>query len=222
MWMKAAATMDRIWCLWWYDVGRLARTLFALSADNSMPRQTAITADTQDVASALRGDDEAFARLVDRHQAAIAIQMQRFSRDVGSVEELVHEVFVEAFLSLKSYRSHAPFLHWLRKIAVRTGYRFWTRRKKERSRAVPIRDVAAELEQLATSIEPSSSPASQILGNLLECLAPRDRLVLTLLYWDGCNVAEAAELAGWSETMVKVQAFRARKRLKKLLEESAK
>ncbi len=52
----------------------------------------------------------------------------------------------------------------------------------------------------------------------LEQLAPRDRLVLTLLYLESRSVAEAADLAGWSETMVKVQAHRARKRFRKLLE----
>ena len=53
---------------------------------------------------------------------------------------------------------------------------------------------------------------------LLARLPPRDRLVLTLIYLDGCSVAEAAELTGWSQTMTKVQAHRARKKLKKLLE----
>ena len=54
---------------------------------------------------------------------------------------------------------------------------------------------------------------------MLEMMSHRDRLVLTLLYWDDCTVAEAAELAGWTQTMVKVQAHRARKKLKRLLEE---
>lgn len=56
------------------------------------------------------------------------------------------------------------------------------------------------------------------LHDLLAQLAPRDRLVLTLLYWDGCNVADVAQQTGWSKTMVKVQAHRARKRLRRLLE----
>ena len=55
---------------------------------------------------------------------------------------------------------------------------------------------------------------------MLEKLAPRDRLVLTLLYLESRSVAEAADLAGWSESMVKVQAHRARKRFRNLLEES--
>jgi RNA polymerase sigma-70 factor (ECF subfamily) len=46
----------------------------------------------------------------------------------------------------------------------------------------------------------------------------RDRLVLMLIYLEGCSVAEAAEATGWSRTMVKVQAHRARRRLRALLE----
>jgi RNA polymerase sigma-70 factor (ECF subfamily) len=55
----------------------------------------------------------------------------------------------------------------------------------------------------------------------LEKLSPRDRLVITLLHLEERSVAEAAEHTGWSQTMVKVQAFRARARLKKLLQQRA-
>jgi RNA polymerase sigma-70 factor, ECF subfamily len=47
-------------------------------------------------------------------------------------------------------------------------------------------------------------------------LPPRDRLVLVLMYVDGRSVDEAAQLAGWSKTMIKVQAFRARRKLRAL------
>jgi RNA polymerase sigma-70 factor (ECF subfamily) len=64
----------------------------------------------------------------------------------------------------------------------------------------------------------TASEAAQLVHLLLEKLPPRDRLVLTLLYLQGNSVEEAAQLAGWSRTMVKVQAFRARGKLKKLME----
>jgi DNA-directed RNA polymerase specialized sigma24 family protein len=47
-------------------------------------------------------------------------------------------------------------------------------------------------------------------------------MVLTLLYVEELSVAQTAEETGWSRTMVKVQAHRARKKLKKLLEASGK
>jgi len=158
--------------------------------------------------------------IVTQAEAAASDQMRRFSRQHGVIEELVHDVFVEAFVILKSYRSRGPFLHWLRKIAVRTGYRYWKRRSREQSTFQSLSEIHDGLEQLVDGVEPSPIWASEMLGDLLDRLGPRDRLVLTLLYWDGCSVAEAAELAGWSQTIVKVQAYRARQRLKRLIEEA--
>ena len=67
--------------------------------------------------------------------------------------------------------------------------------------------------------DPSAAEAGELVHAVLAQLPPRDRLVLTLLYLDECSVAEAAQLSGWSKAMVKVQAHRARKKLKSLIEE---
>jgi RNA polymerase sigma-70 factor (ECF subfamily) len=50
-------------------------------------------------------------------------------------------------------------------------------------------------------------------------LPEKDRLILTLLELEERSVAEIAELTGWSVSNVKVRAFRARKKLKTVLEE---
>lgn len=202
--------------VWWRLRAVLAMSMSAHKSDESATRAD----DAQAIAASLGGDHEAFGQLVEKYQAAMAQQMRRFSRQPAVVEELVQDVFVEAFFSLKSYRSTAPLLHWLRKIAVRTGYRYWDRKGREHARTVSLSELNHELERLTNGTALSSIAASDVLGDLLDLLAPRDRLVLTLLYWDGCSVAEAAELAGWTQVMVKVQAHRARKRLKQLLEES--
>jgi DNA-directed RNA polymerase specialized sigma24 family protein len=85
--------------------------------------------DASDIAATLSGDGEAYRRLVLRYQGIISQQMSRFSRDASVREELVHDIFVEAYMSLRSYRGTAPWLHWLRKVAVRVGYRYWRSRK---------------------------------------------------------------------------------------------
>ena len=109
--------------------------------------------------------------------------------------------------------------YWLRKIAVRVGYRYWKGHTKAQIESVSLSAHEIEVPQsLATGVE-DAAEARDFLEEILKLVSPRDRLVLTLLYWDGCSVAEAAELAGWTQAMVKVQAYRARKRLKKLVEE---
>ena len=143
----------------------------------------------------------------------IARRMLRFTRDRQRVEELVHDCFVEAYLSLRSYRGDSPLEHWLSKIATRVGYRHWKTQRRDRQRMVQLQSVPPRSSAPATA-----SDASELAGYLLDQLSPRDRLAITLLHLEGRSVPEAAELAGWSQTMMKVQAHRARKKLRALLE----
>lgn len=176
-------------------------------------------AETSDIAAARNGDDQAFRRIVERHQSTLADQLRRFSPNPAVVEDLVHDTFVEAFLSLSSFKGRSPLEHWLRKLAVRAGYRYW--KKNAREQKLKERLYGEPSFSPSFSEDPATAiDASEQLHAMMSKLAPRDRLVLTLLYWDDRSVAEAAELAGWTQSMVKVQAYRARNRLKKLLEEN--
>ena len=182
-------------------------------------RMAADEADLRDIQAALAGDGDAYGRLVGRYQNDIAHRMWRFTRDRRQLEELVQDVFVEAYYSLKGYRGTAPFPHWLNRIATRVGYRFWKRRR-ETAREIPLQDWDDFQESAESTIQ--AEEAAELLHDLLGQLPPRDRLVLTLLYLEELTVAEAAERAGWSRTMVKVQAHRARKKLRALLEKTGK
>ena len=190
----------------------------AFPHSDATPDTSVVAEERQEIAAARGGDDDAFRRIVQRYQSTIATQMQRFSRDPTVVEELVHDVFVEAFVSLNAFRHRSPFEHWLRKIAVRVGYRLWKTQARDRQRRDALLSEPTLQAALQTPCQ-TASDANDRLHTVLEMMSHRDRLVLTLLYWDDCTVAEAAELAGWTQTMVKVQAHRARKKLKRLLEE---
>jgi len=171
--------------------------------------------DRKDIEACLSGDKDAYADLVRRYETEITRLMWRFSRDAGVCEELVQEVFVEAYFSLSSYRAEAPFLHWLRRIGSRVGYRFWKERARVKSE-VPLADFdAVHLEETDT-VDPSV--AAGVLHSLLARLGRPERLVLTLMYFDGCGTKEIAERMGWSRAMVKMRAFRARKKLKTIAE----
>lgn len=192
-------------------------SLFAMNVSEAA--EDADQVDTALIKAACGGDENAFRQIVEKYQVTIGAQMKRFSRDQDVKENLVHDVFVEAFMSLGSYKAKSPFEHWLRKIAVRVGYRFWQTEARDKRRREKLREDYGT-RTAATEPPHDAHEANEELHVMLSKLAPRDRLVLTLLYWDGHSVAEAAKLAGWTPALVKVQAYRARKRLKKLLEES--
>lgn len=201
-----------------YATGEIAARA-ADAAPSAVERSSAeIGAEISLVARAKLGDADAFRDLVEMHQQAIGQQMWRFSRQRDEWETLVHDVFVEAFMSLSRYRSEAPLIHWLRKIAVRVGYRFWKQRQQQRSRATePLRDLADEQTTAAAKVD--TVEEVDRLHRVLAKLSPRDRLVITLLYLDERSTLEVSQLTGMSRTLVKVQAFRARQKLKRLLSE---
>jgi RNA polymerase sigma-70 factor (ECF subfamily) len=141
--------------------------------------------------------------------------MWRFSRDPVVCEELVQDVFVEAYYSLKSYRGRAPLIHWLRKIGVRVGYRYWKEQAKTKA-TVPLQDFDAIVAEDSDAVEPSA--AAEVLHALLARLPTADRMVLTLMYFEQCSTKEIAKRMGWTRAMVKMRAHRARKKLKTIAE----
>mgnify|MGYP001100848515 CR=1 FL=1 len=65
----------------------------------------------------------------------------------------------------------------------------------------------------------SARHASALLDRALGRLSPKDRLVIEIVHIDERPVKEAAAMLGWSTANVKVRSFRARKKLRAILEE---
>jgi RNA polymerase sigma-70 factor (ECF subfamily) len=173
--------------------------------------------DWRDSRCCAAGDHEACARLFRRHEAAVARQVGRFSRDRQVREELAQEVFTEAYFALPRYRpGPAPFAHWLARIATRVGYRFWKRQaRRRRHLSLSETDIPAPAPPADAS---NPVVAAALLHALLGRLAPADRLVLTLQYFEACDMRQITERTGWNVAVVKMRAWRARGRLKALIE----
>jgi len=158
------------------------------------------------------GDLDAFDVLVMKHQPAIAAMLHHFSANHADLEDLVQETFVKAWSALDRWEPRRPFLHWLKRIAARTGLAYCRKR-----RTSPLARSAAELpEDLATPVA-ENDRASLEAREILAHLPPDDRALLTLLHLQGLSIAEAADHFGWSRPNTKIKAFRARHRLRKLL-----
>ncbi len=177
-----------------------------------MNAPTSIETDWADIQASIQRDEVAFARLVQRYENAVAAQMWRFTRDRDVLSELVQDVFIEVFFSLKNYRRKSPLLHWIRKIATRVGYRYWKTRACERKQNQELKTFNLDSTQRVQDLNPSE--AAEYLYELLESLPTKERLILTFHYFEGYDMKEIAGLTGWSLTTVKVRAYRARKKLK--------
>ncbi|MBN2508543.1 MAG: sigma-70 family RNA polymerase sigma factor [Verrucomicrobia bacterium] len=137
---------------------------------------------------------------------------------------MAQEVFLRVFARLDRYRARpqVPLEHWVSRLAVRTcldALRADKRRPEWRLSDLDESE-AAWVRHLTTegSAAPDTAPAAarEAIAWMLSMLAPADRLVIRLLDLDGQSVREISQLTGWSRTLVKVRAFRARARLRKL------
>jgi RNA polymerase sigma-70 factor (ECF subfamily) len=193
-------------------------------ADDSIPLGRSSREERKLVREIKEGETERFAELIDRYQDHVGrIVGRRVPPD--RVGEIVHDVFVRAYVNLAQFSDSVPFGHWLAGIAVRTCYDFW---RSLRRADVPVTALSEEHQRWvertlsaqsddAFRDQTAKREATAVLDWALRQLSPENRAVLTLVHLDGYSVREAADLLGWSLVNVKVRAHRARQALRALL-----
>jgi RNA polymerase sigma factor (sigma-70 family) len=139
-------------------------------------------------------------------------------------EDLMQEVFLKVFSRIEQFRGQVPFEHWVSRVAVSTcidRLRAQQRRPlwrwsdlSEQEQAV-LQTVAAETE----STETHGSSAWEILEKLLASLSATERMLITFLDLEEKTPAEVSALTGWNSGVVRIRAFRARRKLKALYEQ---
>ncbi len=174
------------------------------------------------IAAVLRGDAASFEPLVQKYSPRVFATARRYARHESEVEDIAQEVWLKAFEKLNSFRSEAPFEHWLMRLTVRTCYDFLRGHQRNRESAFSdlTRPEADWLERFVTQPEAAAETADAaklLVGRVLEKLSPPARLVITLLEIEDRSVREIARLTGWSVPLVKVRAFRARAEMRKIL-----
>jgi len=136
-------------------------------------------------------------------------------------EDLAQMVFGKIFLHLEQYSGNVPFEHWVSRVAVNTCLNALRAEKcrPELRWADLSADEAEVMEKVvARSKEPDPSEqltARELAHKMLESLPPKDRLILILLDLEEHSVQEIRQRTGWSASLIKVRAFRARKKLRK-------
>jgi RNA polymerase sigma-70 factor (ECF subfamily) len=175
---------------------------------NAVPPRTTDEVDL--IAASLAGDQDAFSRLVRTHQRRVFKLVGRFYSKHEDIEELAQETFLMAWRKLSTYKARAPFEHWLTRVCLNCCYGRLRKQQIQTQPLEPGKDVAAHQQSPDSALE---------VERLLRPLAPQDRFILLLLDGEGWSVAEIADRLGWTAVNVKVRAHRARKKLRRLLEE---
>jgi RNA polymerase sigma-70 factor (ECF subfamily) len=206
----------------------LQRRLLALAAEKGLADSRAMErTEAELIAAVLKGDSASFEPLVLKYSPRVFATARRYARRESEVEDIAQEVWLKAFEKLKGFRGEAPFEHWLMRMTVRTCYDFL--RGHQRNRESSFSDLSEPesdwLERFVTAPETAgenAEAAKTLVARVLERLSPQARLVITLLEIEDRPVKEIARLTGWSVSLVKVRAFRARAEMRKIVSKMAK
>jgi RNA polymerase sigma-70 factor (ECF subfamily) len=151
----------------------------------------------------------------------------KFFRQRSAVEEAAQEVFLKAFTQLGSYEGRGSMEGWLTRIATNTCLNLIRSAKRRPEMTVSdltedennwlddqLSDIASEPQR---SVE-EKLIAADLTDRVLAVLPPEDQMALLMIDGEDASVKEVAEATGWSESKVKVRAFRARKKLRETME----
>ncbi|HEX4644476.1 MAG TPA: sigma-70 family RNA polymerase sigma factor [Verrucomicrobiae bacterium] len=171
----------------------------------------------------VRQRDEEAARLLFHHLYPLVIKLVRSHLPRRTSEEdLTQTVFMKVFANLEQYSGKVPLEHWVSRIAVNTCIK--SLRAEKIRPELRWADLSEEeghvLDALASTTEelhPDHHLASrELAAKLLARLEPKDRAVITLLNLEGRSVEEVRQITGWNQSVIKVRAFRARAKLRKI------
>ncbi len=140
-------------------------------------------------------------------------------------EDLAQEIFMKMFTRLDQYQGAVPFPHWVSRIALTTCID--QLRAQKRRPEFRWSDLSEDQANLLDTVLTSESEvaandalaARELVDKLLEQLKPSDQTVIRLLDLEQKSLAEVRDLTGWNMTLIKVRAFRARRKLQKLFVE---
>jgi RNA polymerase sigma-70 factor (ECF subfamily) len=172
----------------------------------------------------VREKDEDAARDLVQHLCPLVLKLVRSHLPRRTAEEdLAQTVFMKIFANLDQYSGKVPLEHWVSRITINTCLN-QLRLEKVRPElrwADLSEDECEMLGSLARTTDdarPGHEMASrELLERMLERLSPRDRLVVSMLHVEERSVEEVRKMTGWTASLIKVRAFRARHKLRKHL-----
>ena len=145
------------------------------------------------VASAVAGDEVAFARIVSTHHGEMYRICVFVCRDTAMAEEAVQAAWLIAWRKLGSVRDPARLRPWLTSIAVNQA-KDLLRKRNRRSRIEVIADASDE----PGGRDPATGVESMDLEAALEHLDPAERALLAMRYVAGFNATELSVALGIS------------------------
>jgi RNA polymerase sigma-70 factor (ECF subfamily) len=169
------------------------------------------------IARAAEGDKEAFRQVYERHRQDVARLVYRMVGPRSDLEDVIQEVFVQVYKSLKDFRGQSKFSTWLHRVTVNVVL---MHRRAARSRPVfaePPVEAALGSDDVGPDEDAERRERMRAFGRLLDRLAEKKRLVFILHELEGVPPGEIARVVGAPVLTVRTRLFYARREIEAML-----
>ncbi len=170
------------------------------------------------IARAAAGETAAFRTLYERSRNDVARLVYRMLGARSDLEDVIQEVFIQAYKSLKDFRGQSKFSTWLHRVTVNVVL---MHRRAARSRPVfadePPGEPVLRSGELAPDEDAERRERMRAFSRLLDRLADKKRIVFILHELEGMPPAEIARIVGAPVLTVRTRLFYARRELEAML-----
>lgn len=176
-----------------------------------------------------QGDTEAYSELITRYQKKIYALVYNMTSHRQDAEDLVQDVFVKAYASLKHFQGNSSFYTWVYRIAVNRTINFLKKRSRRAGVSLDDMDQGVERDPAYVELSARESPVRDAglaelqvrLNKALLTLSEKHRAVVVMHDIQGLPHEEIAKVLGCSEGTVRSRLFYARQHLQRELAEFA-
>jgi RNA polymerase sigma-70 factor (ECF subfamily) len=184
--------------------------------------------DPEVIKRAREGDDGAFNQVVQAYRKRILGTIARLIGRPEDVEDVGQEVFLRLYYSLGQLRSPDVFEPWLYRLTVNSAYDYLRRhRRRPEARMADLSEQQVVMADAAAGAKLDQDERRRVrvretVGALMSAVTEQDRILLTLKEIEGLSLKELEKVYGVNENALKVRLFRARQRVLRVFEASAR
>lgn len=165
----------------------------------------------------LKGDQQAFAMIVDRYKGMVARTVKGMLGDAVYAEDIGQETFIRLYYSLSGFRGEAKLSTYLNRIAVNLTLNEIKKRKRSGMMMNSSEDSTERIEAVADENDHEKRDARELLNKALSGLEPKFRIVVVMRLLEGYSTRETAEVLRIPAGTVLSRLSRAQDQLKEIL-----
>ncbi|MBO5373041.1 MAG: RNA polymerase sigma factor [Lachnospiraceae bacterium] len=167
------------------------------------------------------GEQQGFQILYDKTHNYVYMQARNFLKNESDANDLVQEVYINAYRSIHSLQENQKIYGWLCGITFRQATKLM-RKQKEVLMQDEEEGIFENIVDFDEDIQPEKAldkkTSAQILLDLMDELPELQKGALLAYYYDEMSIGEIAEIYSCSEGTIKSRLNYARKSLKELIQ----